>query len=199
MMHKGVGAEEGFRHRGIEITRIEGFSDAVFAFAVTLLIVSLEVPKTFTELVETMKGFIAFACGFALLVWIWYNQYIFFRRYGLHDGATIVYNSVLLFVVVFFVYPLKFLFTFLVKAYTGATTDVLLPTGVIEPAILPNQTVALMTIYGAGYVAIFGVFALLYFHAYKKGNELGLNELEQLDTRSAIIQYLLNIGIGGAR
>ena len=39
-----------FKFRGHEVRRIEAFSDAVFAFAVTLLIVSLEVPKSFGEL-----------------------------------------------------------------------------------------------------------------------------------------------------
>ena len=45
----------GFHLRGGEVKRIETFSDAVFAFAVTLSIVSLEVPKSFEELVITRK------------------------------------------------------------------------------------------------------------------------------------------------
>src|SRR4051794_6390136 len=97
---KGVGARPGFRWRGSgEIARIEGFSDAVFAFAITLLVVSLEVPRTFTELMGSMRGFVAFAIGFVLLFQIWYAQYVFFRRYGLQDTTTLVLNGALLFVV----------------------------------------------------------------------------------------------------
>lgn len=63
---------KGFHFRGHEVKRIETFSDAVFAFAVTLLIVSLEVPKSFEELVVTMRGFFAFAVSFLFLMMIWY-------------------------------------------------------------------------------------------------------------------------------
>jgi uncharacterized membrane protein len=54
----------------------------VFAFAVTLLIVSLEVPRTFKELSETMQGFVPFAICFAMLIQIWSAQFLWFRRYG---------------------------------------------------------------------------------------------------------------------
>ncbi len=45
MIQKDVGSGK-FRWCSHEISRIEGLSDAVFAFAVTLLVVSLEVPRT---------------------------------------------------------------------------------------------------------------------------------------------------------
>lgn len=80
--HQLVPPEKDFRWRGGEITRLEGFTDAVFAFAVTLLVVSLEVPHTFAELVQAMKGFAAFAICFAILVQFWYFHYKFSRRYA---------------------------------------------------------------------------------------------------------------------
>ena len=40
-VERSVGSSMGFRWRSHEISRIEGLSDAVFGFAVTLLVVSL--------------------------------------------------------------------------------------------------------------------------------------------------------------
>src|ERR1700704_843358 len=127
LMAKDIGRRADFRWRSHEISRIEGLSDAVFAFAVTLLVVSLEVPRTFTELAAAMRGFGAFAISFMLLFMVWFNQYKFFRRYGLQDNLTVCLNAILLFVVLFYVYPLKFLFTFLVSLFTGGGGRVHLP------------------------------------------------------------------------
>src|ERR1044072_7801919 len=117
LVEKNVGAKNGFRWRGHEVSRTEGLSDAVFGFAITLLVVSLEVPKTYGELMQTMRGFGAFAISFALLFIVWYNQYKFFRRYGLQDNITVVLNGVLLFVVLFYIYPLKLVFTLVVNMF----------------------------------------------------------------------------------
>ena len=76
-------------HRHREVSRIEGFSDAVFGFAITLLVVSLEVPKTFSELLTAMRGFPAFAVCFAMLFQVWWRHYRFFRAYDLEDRPVI--------------------------------------------------------------------------------------------------------------
>jgi uncharacterized membrane protein len=196
LVEREIGARPDFRWRSHEISRIEGLSDAVFAFAVTLLVVSLEVPKTFTELAVTMRGFGAFAISFALLFMVWFNQYKFFRRYGLQDSITVTLNGVLLFVVLFYVYPLKFLFSYLVNVFTGSHGEVRLPNGNFEPMVEGSQMSTLMVIFSVGYVAVFGVFILLHLHAYRKRAQLELNELELFDTRSSIQESALNCGIG---
>lgn len=196
LIDKGIGDPTKFRWRSHEISRIEGLSDAVFAFAVTLLVVSLEVPKTFAELMEAMRGFGAFAICFTLLILVWYSQYKFFRRYGLQDTYTVILNLVLLFVVLFYVYPLKFLFTFLVSRFTGHGVDVRLPNGSVERMVEnEGQMGTLMIIFGLGYLAVFGLFVLLYRHAYQNRERLNLNELEVFDTRTDIRENSLNVGI----
>lgn len=196
MIEQDIGRSEKFRWRGHEVSRIEGLSDAVFGFAITLLVVSLEVPKTFNELAETMHGFGAFLISFMLLFAVWFNQYKFFRRYGLRDTTTVILNAALLFVVLFYVYPLKFLFSFLTDRFTGGHMEVRLPNGNVVPMIEnDSQFASLMIIFNLGYLAVFGVFVLLFGHAYRKRQELELNDLERFDTRESMLESGLNCGI----
>ena len=195
LIDKKVGKPAAFRWRSHEVSRIEGLSDAVFGFAITLLVVSLEVPKTFNELAATMRGFGAFAISFALLFLVWFNQYKFFRRYGLQDNGTVFLNAVLLFVVLFYIYPLKFLFSFLVSQFTGGHGEIRLPNGNVENMIEAEQVGSLMLIFSFGYLAVFLVFVLLYWHAYRKREELDLDLLERFDTRNSIQEAALNCGI----
>ena len=186
-----VPPEKYFRWRGGEISRLEGFTDAVFALAVTLLIVSLEVPKTFSELAMTMKGFVAFAVCFGLLAHLWHRHYIYSRRYGLQTPYTVFLNSVLLFVVLFYVYPLKFLFTLSLGGLFGGTARSELA-AMIEVRQLP----ALVAVFSLGYTAVFTMFALLYLYAYRKRHELELNEYEALRTRHDTITYVVAAAVG---
>lgn len=165
-----------FRHRGHEVTRIEGLTDGVFAFAVTLLVATLEVPHTYAELIHAMRGFLAFAICFAVLFHIWFLHFRFSRRFALQDMTTHILTGVLLFVVLFYVYPLKFLFGLLsdqVFGYASAGLNV-------------SQAGVLLVIYGVGFAAVYGVFLLLNLHALRRREYLELDEVEILATREVV-------------
>jgi hypothetical protein len=181
-----------------EITRLEALSDAVFAFAATLLVVALEVPKTYPELVENLRGFLAFGLSFAMLVLIWVAHNGFFRRYGMQDSGTVVLNSLLLFVVLFYVYPLKFLATTLVASVIGQGVETGRDFGFASLADLGH----LFAIYGAGFAAVFLCLVLMYRRAGAKAEELGLSALERYDAYARSRHYgmfvvvaLLSIGL----
>jgi uncharacterized membrane protein len=159
----------GFRNRGADISRVEGFADCAFGFAVTLLVVSLDVPRTFSGLVAALEGIPAFALSFAILAWIWYTQYRFFRKYGLEDATTVLLTLVLLFVVLCYIYPLKFL-------YTASLGD----------SVTGPDLRLLFVIYGVGLAATFAVLLLMHANAYRQRERLGLNALERAETRLAM-------------
>jgi uncharacterized membrane protein len=181
--------------RGREISRIEGFSDAVFGFAVTLLVVAIEVPHTSGELLETMQGFGSFLVTFAILFSIWYRQFIFFRRYGLEDKTTVVLNGALIVVVLFFVYPLKFILGAMLGRFLGGGKFTTLPNGTVVPIIRPEHLPYLFAIYGFGLAAVYFVFALLYRHAERNREIIKLTEIEAFDTRES---FKNNLSVAGA-
>ncbi len=178
------------RWRSHEPTRLETFSDAVFAFAVTLVIVSLEVPKTFDELFETMKGFMAFGACFAILFLIWNSQNIFFRRFGLTDAWTTALNGILLFVVLTYTYPLKFLFTL------SFSSNSYVSHGQRLTMIADEQVPTLFYVYNTGYIAIYLLFYLMYKHAQSHAERLELTPFELFETRSMMYINLVNVLIG---
>jgi uncharacterized membrane protein len=178
------------------VQRIEGLADAVFGFALTLLVVSLEVPNTFDELLATMRGFFAFAISGWLLYTVWFDHYRFFRRYGLQETLTMHLSSVLLFVVLFYVYPLKFLFTALIDELLGFSTQVGSSTGAVVQEIKPAQWPLLVVLFGVGFVVVQLVYFLLYWRAYALRDILKLDAYEASITRQEIQGYLLLAGIG---
>jgi uncharacterized membrane protein len=197
LLKREKAVENGFRLRGLgDISRVEALSDGVIAFAITLLVVSLEVPRTFDELLVTMRGFLAFAITFGMLFHVWHTQYRFFRRYGLNDNFTIWMTALLLFVVLFYVYPLKFVWTFIVNALLGLGTTVETAAGRVEPVVRGDQVPTMLAVYGAGFAAVFAIFSLLYLHAHRKRGALELNELERFDTLSSFQENALMALIG---
>jgi uncharacterized membrane protein len=181
--------EEGFRWRGNEVSRVEGFTDAVFAFAVTLLVVALEVPHTFDGLLDVLRGLPAFIICFALLMTFWNAHYRYHRRYGLEDVPTRVMTMAIIVLMLFFVYPLKFLFTMLtVKLFGFAMHD---------PPHLESreQGRMLYVIYGLGFAGVWSLYALLYAHAWRKRSQLQLTKAELLMTKGALSENLVYVAV----
>jgi uncharacterized membrane protein len=196
-MKREAAVQNGFRLRGLgEVSRIEALSDGVIAFAITLLVVSLEVPRTFDDLLVTMRGFFAFAVTFAMLFHVWHTQYNFFRRYGLNDNFVMWVTAFLLFVILFYVYPLKFVWTLFTNELMGVSSAARAPDGTILPPVRREQLPQMMAIFGLGFAAVFAVFSLLYLHAYRMRRELELNELETFDTRISMQDNALNAAVG---
>lgn len=94
---------------GRELPRMQAFSDGVFAFSATLLVVTLKVPTSYDELLQALAGFPALAIAFAAIVSLWAIHREFFARYPLGDNVSMAINAVLLFIVLIYVYPLKLL------------------------------------------------------------------------------------------
>lgn len=174
-----------FRVRGKDISRVEGLSDAVFGFAITLLAISLEVPKTSGEVLHALRGVGSFAITFVMLFGMWRTQFTFFRRYGIEDKKIVWLTGVLLFVLLIFIYPLKF--------YMSVMFETLLKyTPLVDPkfhrtTVFPDSDAPpLLTAFGFGFAAVFGVFSLMYRHAYSLRETLHLDEIEVFDTLEVI-------------
>ncbi|MEM1184837.1 MAG: TMEM175 family protein [Planctomycetota bacterium] len=100
----------GFRLRGLEMTRLETFVDAAFAFSVTMLALSPDnVPRTFDEMMVLFKGIPAFLTSLAMLLLFWNGHVRMSSRYGLDDGVSRVLSGAFIAVMLVYVYPLKFM------------------------------------------------------------------------------------------
>jgi hypothetical protein len=171
--------------------RIEAFSDAVFGFAATLLVVTLEVPRTFPQLAESLWGFVAFALSFLALSLLWTTHRAFFRRYRLADRPTIALNSVLLFVILFYVYPLKFMTVALIE-------EVLSRRPFSESRMFrgPQDVAGMFMVYSLGFAAVFACYALLYWHAARSAGPLGLDAARRREARMLCRHYWILCGVG---
>lgn len=170
-------------------SRLLGFSDAVFALSATLLVVTLEVPASYAELLEAVAGFPAFAIAFGLLIVLWYQHRQFFRAYPLVDAWTVAINSLLLFVVLLYVYPLKLLTQIFAERFVGIAPATI---GAIGEAEIQG----LFLIFGAGWVALFASYAALHLRAWLLRDSLGLDELGRFELVQDALAYLILVAAG---
>lgn len=183
--------KDAFRLRSAEMTRLETFSDAAFAFAMTMLVISLSsIPGNYQELVTALKGVPAFAASFALIMLFWVGHRRWSRRYGLEGGLSTVLTLVLIFIMLVYVYPLKLMFS---------TLFAWLSRGWLPSEFAVNdatELVGLFAIYGIGAGALAGALALLYLRARSVAEALQLNSIEQIRTSSEIVTWTVQSATG---
>jgi uncharacterized membrane protein len=93
-----------------ETGRVEAFSDGVFAVAVTLLILTIQIPSGTTtnipmHVVEQLPFFLAYAVSFLSILVMWANHHSIFNLVVRTDRVLILLNGVLLMLITFFDYP----------------------------------------------------------------------------------------------
>ncbi len=176
---------KGFRLRGTEMSRLETFTDAAFAFAVTLLVISTdEVPNTYEELVTALESVPAFVMCFMQLMLFWWGHHVWSRRYGLEGGWDIVLSLALVASVLIYVYPLRVIFT----AFLWNVTEGTLSTS-FELTIQEVGTMYL--VFGIFFSLLSAILTMHFVRAYALRDLLALNEREKVETRGDILSWSL--------
>ncbi len=188
---KDMPVKNGFRLRGMEMTRTETFTDAAFAFALTLLVVSIDsVPSSYDELWLAIQGIPAFGLACALLFLFWYGHWNWSRRYGLEDFPSIVLSFLLVFVMLCYVYPMKYVSSIFVAWITDRKLEV----GASINSI--DELYGIFTMYSIGFVALSLVVLLLYLRAWAVRDDLELDVVERHQTRSEIGSWIIFSFVG---
>lgn len=99
-------------YRGLEMTRLEAFIDAAFAFCVTMMVISVDrIPDNVEELFAAFRNVPAFILSIAVLGIFWRGHWLWSRRYGLEDGVSIFISCCLILTILIYIYPLKIVFS----------------------------------------------------------------------------------------
>jgi uncharacterized membrane protein len=117
-----------------ETSRIEAFSDGVFAIAITLLVLDLKVPhdapggRRLAELLLAQwPAYLAFLTSFATILIMWINHHRIFSLVGRSDDRLLFYNGLLLLGVTIVPFPTSLVAEYLRR--DGAQTAALVFNG----------------------------------------------------------------------
>ena len=180
---------DGFRERGLQVTRLETFVDAAFAFAVTLLVISAgRNPESYAELHEALRRVPTFLACFALLAGFWASHERFSRRFGLEDRTTVLLSLVTVALALVFVYPLRMVISSGFWFLTGGWV----PSELAIDSV--NELLSAFRIFAAGFASLSLVMLLLNAHALRLADTLELDARERLETRGETGRHAIDIG-----
>ena len=182
----------GFRLRGMEMTRLETFIDAAFAFAISMLVIAAQqIPDNIQALLAAFKNVPTFVCSIAVLGIFWRGHWLWSRRYGLEDRASILISWAMIVTILIFIYPLKAIF--------GAMWYLLSSGQVGQPFSLhttESQARTIFAIYALGLIAISAEILLLNLRAWQLREPLRLNARERLVTRGELTGWSIPVSVG---
>ncbi|WP_290886946.1 TMEM175 family protein [Arenimonas sp.] len=182
---------DGFLERGGQVTRVEAFVDAAFAFALTLLVISVErVPTSISQLLEALKGVPAFAASFLQLAMFWVAHARWSRRYGMDDRATTFLSLLLVFLALVYIYPLKLLFGTFFAWITGGW----LPSP-LESLRGYSDIRTMFMVYGIAFATLSLCIGALYSRALKQAESLGLDRDERAMTAGEVARWWLAVAV----
>jgi uncharacterized membrane protein len=172
--------------RGEVATRLDNLTDAVFGIAITLLIFSQANPNSFGDLLRFTKTLPAFLISIGFLMLIWTEHRKFSQVYGLYDSSLLWLNTLFLAMVIFYVYPLRFLTLFL--------THMLFDLG-LDLSIRFSDVPRLMMYYGLMAFALYFLLFLFYHRALKMADSLELSAYERFYTREQRFKMVLMFSV----
>jgi hypothetical protein len=181
----------GFRLRGLEMTRLETFIDAAFAFAISMLVIAAQqIPDNIQALLAAFKNVPTFVCSIAVLGIFWRGHWLWSRRYGLEDGVSILISWAMIVTILILIYPLKAIF--------GAMWH-MLSNGQVGQSFSVHTTAsearALFAIYALGTIAISAEVLLLNLRAWQLREPLQLDGRERLMTRGELIGWSIPVSV----
>ena len=138
--------------------RLDAFTDAAFAFAVTLLVIGgAGAPKTFDQLVGALGDIPAFAFGFAIVVLFWMGHVRWRGLRGQGDLRSTLLTLLLVFLVLIYVQPLRGMAAATGLWFTG------------QGGGFRGNLSGLFAVYGTGFVAMSATMAALFADARRNG------------------------------
>lgn len=142
-------------------SRLDNFTDAAFAFAVTLMVVGAGGSATDRATLESAVAAIpSFAIGFAIIALFWWSHVRWRGLRGQGDWRSLILTLLLIFAVLIYIVPLRAMATSFAAFLAGASGGYRGGLG------------QLFTIYGMGFTGMSALTALLYLDA-RRNPELG--------------------------
>lgn len=166
-----------------ETSRTDNFTDAAFAFAVTLMVVGAGGSGVDGGTLESAVAAIpSFIIGFAIMAMFWWSHVRWRRLRGAGDWRSLLLTLLLIFTVLIYVVPLRAMATSFAAYLSG------------DPDGFRGSIGRLFTVYGMGFTAMSALTALLFRDALRRA-DLAMHERREAIGQSWIWTILAATGV----